>query len=78
MNIKFLLNHPAEEQVSYVPTEEEILARIANPVPLAEDDDDDDSFEIQPVSVDDAAAICTISGFNSRTPATTSLKSFKK
>ena len=57
MDINFLLNHPDKEQVSYVPTEEEILARIANPVPLAEDDDDDDSFETQPVSVDDAAAI---------------------
>ena len=33
MDINFLLNHPDEEQVSYVPTEEEILERITNPVP---------------------------------------------
>ena len=45
MDINFLLNHPDEEQISYVPTEEEILARTANPVPLAEDDDDDDSLD---------------------------------
>ena len=57
MHINFLLNHPDDEHVSYVHTEDEILERITNPVPLAEDDDDDDSSETQPIFVDDVAAM---------------------
>ena len=33
MDINFMLNHPDEEHVSYVPIEEEILERITNPMP---------------------------------------------
>ena len=55
MDINFMLNHPDEEQVSYVPIEEEILEQITNAVPLAEDDDGNDISETQPVYVDDVA-----------------------
>ena len=57
MDINFMLNHPDEEQVSYVPIEEEILEQITNAVPLAEDDDGNDISETQPVYVDDVAAM---------------------
>ncbi|RKF76815.1 hypothetical protein GcC1_068023 [Golovinomyces cichoracearum] len=53
MDIRNLLNYLAEQEVTYMPTEEEIVWELREPAGLA-DEDDDDSMELPKITSKEA------------------------
>ena len=53
MDIRNLLNYPAEQVVTYMTTEEEIFQELRGPAGLV-DEDDDDSMELPKITSKEA------------------------
>ena len=63
MDVNHLLNHPAEEEVCYSPTEEDTINDITrknNDCVIEIDDDDDDSHEVPKISISKAVEMLNL------------------